>query len=80
MARVKAVLREHRATGVNGLEAGQTFIVACAVIFHNLTMLSGAAGSDPGIRSDSTARRDPWIEKTVSLVYCQMLNPTTKPM
>ena len=30
--------------GVNGLEAGQTFIVACAVLLHNLVELSGGAG------------------------------------
>lgn len=27
--------------GVNGLEAGQTFVVACAIVYHNVTMLSG---------------------------------------
>ena len=25
--------------GVNGLEAGQTFIIACAVLLHNLLMV-----------------------------------------
>ena len=30
--------------GVNGLEAGQTFVIACAVMFHNLWELSGHAG------------------------------------
>ena len=34
--------------GVNGLEAGQTFVIACAVMFHNLWELSGHAG-EPGI-------------------------------
>lgn len=42
------------AAGVNGLEAGQTLVVACAIIFHNLTMLSGAAGTDPAIRYAQT--------------------------
>lgn len=31
--------------GVNGLEAGQTFIIACAVLCHNLFELAGPAGS-----------------------------------
>ena len=30
--------------GVNGLEAGQTFVIACAVMFHNVWELSGHAG------------------------------------
>lgn len=30
--------------GVNGLEAGQTFVIACAVMFHNLWELAGHAG------------------------------------
>ena len=38
------------AVGVNGLEAGQTFIVACAVIYHNLSMLAGSAANNPAIR------------------------------
>lgn len=29
--------------GVNGLEAGQTFVVACAMLAHNLAQLSGVA-------------------------------------
>lgn len=33
--------------GVNGLEAGQTFIVSCAVLFHNLYELGGYAGTVP---------------------------------
>lgn len=33
--------------GVNGLEAGQTFLVSCAVLLHNLHELSGYAGSVP---------------------------------
>jgi UDP-N-acetylglucosamine--dolichyl-phosphate N-acetylglucosaminephosphotransferase len=28
--------------GVNGLEAGQTFVVACAILVHNLASLAGA--------------------------------------
>ncbi|MEW5316093.1 MAG: hypothetical protein WDW38_007479 [Sanguina aurantia] len=30
--------------GVNGLEAGQTFIVACAILLHNLLSVAGFAG------------------------------------
>lgn len=33
--------------GVNGLEAGQTFIIACAVLLHNLLQLSGLSPSSP---------------------------------
>ena len=36
--------------GVNGLEAGQTFIVACAVLLHNLREVSGYAGAVPHVR------------------------------
>ena len=36
--------------GVNGLEAGQTFIVACALLLHNLVQLAGAAGAVPALR------------------------------
>ncbi|WIA19561.1 hypothetical protein OEZ85_005503 [Tetradesmus obliquus] len=36
--------------GVNGLEAGQTFIVACAMLLHNLMQLAGHAGSVPEVR------------------------------
>ncbi|PSC68793.1 UDP-N-acetylglucosamine-dolichyl-phosphate N-acetylglucosaminephosphotransferase [Micractinium conductrix] len=36
--------------GVNGLEAGQTFVIACAVLLHNLTMLAGPAGEYPAVR------------------------------
>jgi UDP-N-acetylglucosamine--dolichyl-phosphate N-acetylglucosaminephosphotransferase len=36
--------------GVNGLEAGQTFIIACAVLCHNLWMLAGQAGTVPAVR------------------------------
>ena len=36
--------------GVNGLEAGQTFIIAAAVLLHNLTQIAGFAGQDPGVR------------------------------
>ena len=36
--------------GVNGLEAGQTFIVASAVLLHNLLELGGAAGDVPASR------------------------------
>ena len=36
--------------GVNGLEAGQTFIIACAVTFHNLWILAGHGADSPSIR------------------------------
>lgn len=36
--------------GVNGLEAGQTFVVACAVLLHNLWELGGYAASVPSSR------------------------------
>lgn len=36
--------------GVNGLEAGQTFVVACALLLHNLVELSGYAGGVPALR------------------------------
>jgi UDP-N-acetylglucosamine--dolichyl-phosphate N-acetylglucosaminephosphotransferase len=36
--------------GINGLEAGQTFIIACAVLLHNLIQLAGPAGAVPDIR------------------------------
>lgn len=36
--------------GVNGLEAGQTFIIAAAVLLHNLTQIAGFAGKDPAVR------------------------------
>jgi UDP-N-acetylglucosamine--dolichyl-phosphate N-acetylglucosaminephosphotransferase len=36
--------------GINGLEAGQTFVISCAVFLHNLVMLSGPAGQYPDIR------------------------------
>ena len=36
--------------GVNGLEAGQTAVIACAVLFHNLVMLGSPAGEVPSIR------------------------------
>ncbi len=36
--------------GVNGLEAGQTFIIACAVLFHNLFELGGHAGEVAALR------------------------------
>ncbi len=32
--------------GVNGLEAGQTFILACAVLLHNIIELRGPGGGD----------------------------------
>ena len=35
---------------VNGLEAGQTFVIACAVMFHNLWELGGHAGQQPAAR------------------------------
>ena len=36
--------------GVNGLEAGQTFIIACAVTFHNLWVLAGHGADSPSVR------------------------------
>ena len=36
--------------GINGLEAGQTAVIACAVLFHNLVMLGGSAAQVPSIR------------------------------
>ena len=36
--------------GVNGLEAGQTFILACAVALLNLTELAGYAADVPAVR------------------------------
>jgi UDP-N-acetylglucosamine--dolichyl-phosphate N-acetylglucosaminephosphotransferase len=36
--------------GVNGLEAGQTLVIACAVLFHNLYELGGPAGEVPAVR------------------------------
>lgn len=36
--------------GVNGLEAGQTFIVACAVLTHNILAVVGWAGASPAVR------------------------------
>ena len=40
---------------VNGLEAGQTFLIACAVAFHNLWELAGYAGMQPAARSAAAA-------------------------
>ena len=40
---------------MNGLEAGQTFLIACAVAFHNLWELAGYAGTQPAARSEATA-------------------------
>lgn len=36
--------------GVNGLEAGQTFVIACAILLHNIWEISGYAGSNPASR------------------------------
>jgi len=36
--------------GVNGLEAGQTFIVACAVLGHNLLSVAGYAAASPAVK------------------------------
>ncbi len=36
--------------GINGLEAGQTFIIACAVLLHNMVQLAGSAGAIPDVR------------------------------
>ena len=35
---------------MNGLEAGQTFLVACALLTHNLSQLCGPAGSVAALR------------------------------
>lgn len=43
--------------GVNGLEAGQTFIVACAVLLHNLLSVAGWPGWGAG-GADAAAARD----------------------
>lgn len=36
--------------GVNGLEAGQTFVVACAMALHSLAQLAGPAGAVAALR------------------------------
>jgi UDP-N-acetylmuramyl pentapeptide phosphotransferase/UDP-N-acetylglucosamine-1-phosphate transferase len=36
--------------GVNGLEAGQTFVVACAILTHNLLSVAGYAGGNTAVR------------------------------
>lgn len=36
--------------GINGLEAGQTFIISCAVLLHNLTELSGSRATEAAVR------------------------------
>ena len=37
--------------GINGLEAGQTAVIACAVLFHNVVMLGGPVDSiDAAVR------------------------------
>lgn len=36
--------------GVNGLEAGQTFVISCAVLAHNLLSVAGYASSTPAVR------------------------------
>ena len=36
--------------GINGLEAGQTFIISCAVLCHNLYELGGYARGVPAVR------------------------------
>ena len=59
----------HAGPGVNGLEAGQTFIVACAVLFHNLSMLSGPAGANPAVRQGPSS---PATQSYCSL-HCQIL-------
>lgn len=33
--------------GINGLEAGQTFIISCAVLLHNMIQLSGTSSQVP---------------------------------
>jgi UDP-N-acetylglucosamine--dolichyl-phosphate N-acetylglucosaminephosphotransferase len=40
--------------GINGLEAGQTFIIACAVLCHNLVELAGHSGLMPAVRDGHT--------------------------
>ncbi len=39
---VHADLLQYLHAGVNGLEAGQTFIVACAILVHNFLTISSA--------------------------------------
>mmetsp|Transcript_27608 Transcript_27608/g.70328 ORF Transcript_27608/g.70328 Transcript_27608/m.70328 type:complete len:411 (-) Transcript_27608:158-1390(-) len=36
--------------GVNGLEAGQTFVVACAILTHNLLSVAGYTGGSTAVR------------------------------
>lgn len=36
--------------GVNGLEVGQTFIIACALLLHSLSQLAGYAGTVAALR------------------------------
>ena len=33
--------------GINGLEAGQTFVISCAVLLHNFIQLSGPSADIP---------------------------------
>ena len=33
--------------GINGLEAGQTFVISCAVLLHNCLQLAGPSGEIP---------------------------------
>ena len=36
--------------GVNGLEVGQTFIISCAVLFHNLSELAGVVTGTSAVK------------------------------
>jgi UDP-N-acetylglucosamine--dolichyl-phosphate N-acetylglucosaminephosphotransferase len=58
--------------GVNGLEAGQTFVIACAVLLFNLTQLGGYAGEDLVVRDAhlfSTYLMMPLATTTLGLLW-----------
>ena len=40
----------HTAAGINGLEVGQTLVIAMAIACHNLIELGGVGGSNPATR------------------------------
>ena len=40
----------HTAAGINGLEVGQTLVIALAIACHNLIELGGVGGSNPATR------------------------------
>lgn len=58
--------------GVNGLEAGQTFVIACAVLFHNLHELGGYSATVQSIADGhlfSVYLMLPLIATTLALLY-----------